>query len=73
MVDRRTVLMGLLVPLIAVPVVVRASVGAREWVSFTEAGVEMTAFRKGELIVGPDGRCWIAGLMPNGRCGLRAA
>ena len=73
---RRSVLVGLLAPLIAAPVVSRAwgwlFKPEPEWTSFTEAGVELRAFRTGDVLVGSDGRRWTAGVMPNGRCGLRA-
>ena len=77
MVARRSVLVGFLAPLIAAPVVSRAwnwlFKPAPEWTSFTEAGVEFRAFRTGDVLVGKDGRRWAAGIMPNGRAGLRSA
>ncbi len=76
MLTRRSMFVGLLAPLVAVPVVSRAwdwlFKPVPEWTSFSVAGVEITAFRTGDVLVGADGRRWVAGIMPSGQCGLRS-
>ena len=67
---RRLVLFGL----VATPVLAWLGLRPRTlgpWTSFTEARIEPIAFRKGDVLTGPDGQRWVADVMPSGQCGLR--